>query len=541
MIKLNTTILSICFTIFFSQAWGQQATLISDLNPGSNSGGSSEENSSIVYNGVVYFSGNDGEHGYELMKYDGTSITLVKDINEGLGDSESQNFYMVDGKLLFSADDGVHGLEFWFTDGTEEGTQLLIDLNEGAGDGLYAGFGNTHNSFGIYNGELYFNGRDRPNDNELWKTDGTVEGTVLLKNIGYDNASGSFVTGTWPEEFTVFQGNLYFASRDGLWKTNGTTSGTVLILEEDPDDAFGFDPGDLAATESHMFMMHNSDVWVSDGTTSGTKKIKDFENTVLNWFGPRFRVLDDFVLFPANDGVTGDELWRSDGTGAGTQLVIDLYPGEDGYAPQNTVVLDGKMYFKGETPETGIEFYVTDGTAAGTQLVKDINPGSGAGFYLPSTIFTDGKNIFMSAGKPFNQELWVSDGTTEGTFEIDTNTNGESYPSKFLAYNDKIFFIARNGNIGREHFIYDVVSNTNELASLTLSIFPNPSNDNIFLDGQLPENYRVSIYDNLGKLLMNSEDVSNGINIESLNSSIYILSILDKSSNSIYSYRFVKE
>ena len=39
---------------------------------------------------IVYFMANDGSHGYELWKSDGTAsgTVLVKDIFEGLGDSE---------------------------------------------------------------------------------------------------------------------------------------------------------------------------------------------------------------------------------------------------------------------------------------------------------------------------------------------------------------------------------------------------------------------------------------------------------------------
>ena len=47
---------------------------------------------------------------------------------------------------------------------------------------------------------LYFAAFDSTNGSELWKTDGTEPGTVMIKNIN-PGAGDSF-----PAEFTVFNG-----------------------------------------------------------------------------------------------------------------------------------------------------------------------------------------------------------------------------------------------------------------------------------------------------------------------------------------------
>jgi ELWxxDGT repeat protein len=67
---------------------------------------SSPENLANV-NGVDYFTANDGTHGRELWKSDGTATgtTLVKDIKSGTGSSNPDYLTNVNGTLFFTADE----------------------------------------------------------------------------------------------------------------------------------------------------------------------------------------------------------------------------------------------------------------------------------------------------------------------------------------------------------------------------------------------------------------------------------------------------
>ena len=87
--------------------------------------------------GTLFFRANDGEHGDELWKSDGTAAgtVLVKDINPG-GSGTIDNLTAVDGTLFFTADDGEHGNELWKSDGTEAGTVLVKDINPGSAYGF---------------------------------------------------------------------------------------------------------------------------------------------------------------------------------------------------------------------------------------------------------------------------------------------------------------------------------------------------------------------------------------------------------------------
>ena len=85
--------------------------MVKDINPGS--GGPDPYHLTNV-NGTLFFAGNDGVHGRELWKSNGTAAgtVLVKDINPAVQRPRTPYFELtnVNGTLFFQANDGVHGL-----------------------------------------------------------------------------------------------------------------------------------------------------------------------------------------------------------------------------------------------------------------------------------------------------------------------------------------------------------------------------------------------------------------------------------------------
>jgi ELWxxDGT repeat protein len=139
----------------------------------------------------------------------------------GLGASSPDNLVNVDGTLFFNANDGSHGRELWKSDGTLAGTVLVKDIQAGSADGAVSG---SRTAVAVGN-SLFFVANDRASGAELWKSEGTGAGTVLVADV---NAGA---TGSSPQQLTNVNGTLFFTADNGvngreLWKSDGTSAGT---------------------------------------------------------------------------------------------------------------------------------------------------------------------------------------------------------------------------------------------------------------------------------------------------------------------------
>jgi ELWxxDGT repeat protein len=183
------------------------------------------------------------------------------------------------------------------------------------------------------------------------------------------------------KEVAQVAGTVFFVAQDReqgfeLWKSDGTHAGTLLVRDINPGRR-GSRPGYLTQVNRTLFFRAASapgkaGLWMSDGSRAGTVLVKEFGG-----ISPihALAAVERTLYFFGRDDEHGFELWRSDGTGAGTVLVKDILPGHHGSGPSDdmdVLNVNGTLFFQADDGIHGVELWKSDGTEAGTVLVKDI-------------------------------------------------------------------------------------------------------------------------------------------------------------------------
>ncbi|HGY92166.1 MAG TPA: HYR domain-containing protein, partial [Planctomycetes bacterium] len=387
MLKCFPLALAVVLTLALSAS--AQIVNVADINPGTFSSNSAFQ--FVEMGGEVFFAATDGVQGIELWKSDGTmaGTQLVKDINMGAGSSSPTELAAIGGLLYFQADDGVNGKELWVSDGTPAGTVLLKDINP-TGDSAPTGM--TAAGAGVV-----FAADDGVNGRELWITNGTTAGTTLFLDIfpGSLPIFGPFSSD--PAEFTAVPnlGLVFFRATSDpegaeLWATDGFSAFLVLdifpgisVLFSQPNSS---SPSDLTAVGNYLFFTAKTEddavvaggdkeLWASDGTSFGTFRVQDI-NPGTGTSNPTGLVDVNGTLFlQADDGTNGAELWSSSDPFLGAQLVKDILAGPGGSQPLELTNADGTLFFRANDGLVGSELWKSDGTSSGTVLVADIRAG----------------------------------------------------------------------------------------------------------------------------------------------------------------------
>ena len=378
------------------------------------------------------------------------------------------------------------GLELWTTDGTAVGTRKLFT-------------GQVRTPINFSN-TLFF----VANDNQIWKSDGTAGGTVLVKDmLPLTSFSHLLLLG-------ATSNYLFFAASFGsgfqLWQSDA--SGNASVVKQSDGTAMTVGPQTInnaqpvSVTSGGYFYFTDGQsgggspwgyLWRTDGTSAAVKiagmnsygvtEVADVNGTLFAAGGGLYAItaasptatflvgpahpfdpyyvtdltkVGNYLYYSGPSATDGLVVWRSDGTPAGTIEAADPSPNTsnsfDAAHAYNITDVNGVAYFLSadtfnSTPGPTGALWRTDGTPAGTVRIRNVNVQQNI-LYGPRPLFaTNVGGILVYAD---GTNLWRSDGTTANTVQIDdvytasdgTHSDAVFGGSPFAVLGNQIFYSA---------------------------------------------------------------------------------------------------
>lgn len=288
--------------------------MLADVNPGM--GSSNPTGFTVASDNSVIFAATRADVGTELFRLlPSGSVQLVADLNPGATNSYPSQFSVFGNSVFYSARlvEGGQRLLHRFDVSTLTNTAIRNNLGqrlaattalmtglpqaffgaqlEGSSSGaaLYqlASPASTPTQLksisasgslfstqsAVLGSTLYFVASDPATGYELWKTDGTISGTVLVKDINVGSGSAGI------DELFVFKNRLYFAATTNssveptLWSSDGTANGTTLFSPNVENPAqFTNVGGELYFTAPTST---GSNIFRTDGAAAPTPVVSD--------------------------------------------------------------------------------------------------------------------------------------------------------------------------------------------------------------------------------------------------------------------------
>ena len=339
---------------------------------------------------IFIFSATDGTNGCELWILDEENTpSMLMDIHSA-GDSipgRELGIHEVDtergSRFFFDADDGVNGRELWVSDGTPLGTMMLGDME--SGDAIDY----TSEATAWMNGIVFTTHGQQ--GHRMWWSNGSVT-TSIWQAPWFSSSASSDLMNQSTAISSLGQGllqgdesGLWFAAKDtqaGLEMMYLGNNGMLHIYDLQP---FG------DASPSRGLSIDGGFVVVaSDGTGRQlaqldrqggyqwlTSMTKEGTTTPISVMAPAFgieRVGDILVFDVVYRGADATLFGYSMSTGTLQELSSNIL------APGHSVdvVSDGStIWFDCVLANTGMEICQTDGTVIGTTLTIDLMPGVG--------------------------------------------------------------------------------------------------------------------------------------------------------------------
>ena len=516
------------------------------------------------FNGELYFSARGSNVSVivnELYKSNGTQegTTLVMNLNPNFSaDSFPSNFTVFNGELYFTADDGVHGRELFKTNGTT--ISLVKDIKTGSDSSTNL----SDNSlvFHEINGFLYFFAEDINGQGaDLWKTDGTSAGTVKVLELNTNEITGKL------QYFKKLNTDLYFQFIDSsghkqIIKYDTVSNVQTTVLNVYPIGNTGF-YNYLTIFDNKLFTFANGRIYYTDGINSnfvtlGVTGISSFN---------KFTVLNNHLIFLGNSSTFGNQdIYKCYYSIADSAYKVELVynfnaGGNNSLNPLvGSIVDDGIPYFTAlnnklyiaareqTSPNGGLvyQIYETDGIT--TQVTIPVTH-SGSPTSRPIYWITANNNklYFLMSGDNSPEQLWEVNPINGNFTQLSSYTGPTTQPRQIFtrplkSWNNDVYVEGTTTAEGYE--LWKFGTGTLGVEEVTLEdkiqIYPNPTQDYVKLTIENIEAYQIDIFNAVGQQIKLRID-NKTIDLTSVPAGIYYITIFNSLTGKKITQKIIKK
>lgn len=307
--------------------------------------------------------------------------------------------YTMNDTVFFAANDGVHGTEIWKSDGTAAGTSLLKDIVTGPS------YGSIDGDFKalIFKNKLYFVA-NVGTGYELYSTDGTEAGTVSVKSVGFYQLEGAAT-----DDYFVFTGS---DTVNGLepWISDGTTAGTHLLKNLMPGATSSMTMMKFVKFNNKIFFQNGANgvslgygnyIWETDGTEAGTVRYTTNNDALI--YGTSSDNNHLILTMPNYY----NRFWVVNGNSSQNFEITGL----DMSSNNSFIDLNSKIYLSGSTPKYGTELFSLDPVTHEIAIASDINKSDSSSPHAFYGLNND--LIFIATDRQYKSQIYKRNKSTQ--------------------------------------------------------------------------------------------------------------------------------
>ncbi len=292
---------------------------------------------------------------------------------------------------------------------------------------------------------LYFSARDTANNEEIWVSDGSLQGTSILNDFNPNGPS-------YPRNLTVVDSllyvvinnnSIYFSNGDSLFTEVKNSQGFPFGLIEHKGLIYFANSSSLNSLGYELYKIeYDSAILVSDINPNGDSSGE------LESLSGKVRAISkgNYLYFVADDGIDGFQIWATDGTQLSTQKITTIPNQTQPYIGEDLTILDSFILFTADSEH----LWALNTINNSVQMISSAS----------SRILCEFNNkIYFTKN---NSELWSTNGSILGT-----NFESNIAPNECIEFNNSLFC----SHLFSDLISIDTSSNIQTVATINPAVF----------------------------------------------------------------------